>query len=153
MNKRKQAIIIIALIILIIQTCTLSVLASKGANEKQKNGKGQGKGGTNTLETGVYNNYQCTDPLSSIDWGMIEAGASKNMTCFIKNEGTTAMLLSLKTSNWNPKTAFKEITITWDYDGQPLNPSEVIQVLLTLSVLHTTDLTNFGVDITVVGSF
>ena len=58
----------------------------------------------------------------------------------------------MKTSNWNPKTAFKDITINWDYGGQPLNPDEVIQISLTLSVSDKTDLTKISVDIMIIGS-
>jgi len=152
MHKRTKTIIRITLLMLIIQSCTLSVLASNNANRKERKGKGQGKGGTNTVEISIYSDNQCSNPLSSIEWGTLELGSSKNTICFIKNEGNTVLFLSLKTSNWNPKTAFKDITVTWDYDGRSLNPSEVIQVSLTLSVADKTDLTNLSVDITIAGS-
>ena len=149
MHKSTKAIIIITLFILIIQTCTLSVLASGNPNGK---GKGQGKGATNTAEIGVYGDDQCINPIASISWGILEPGSSKNTVCYIKNEGNTALFLALKTSNWNPRKAFKDLTINWDYGGQSLNPDEVIQVTLTLSVSYKTDLTNLSVDITIIGS-
>ena len=103
-------------------------------------------------EIGVYSDDQCINQMSSISWGILEPGSSKNTVCYIKNEGNIVLFLALKTSNWNPKKAFKDITINWDYGGQSLNPDEVIQVTLTLSVSYKTDLTNLSVDITIIGS-
>ena len=152
MRNKTKTIIIITLLVLIIQTCTLSVLAANNQNAKEKKGKGQGKGVTDTIEIGIYSDDQCTNPMSSISWGMLEPGSSKNTICYIKNEGNTVLFLSLKTTNWKPKTAFKDITIDWDYGGQSLNPSEIIKVLITLSVSPKTDFTNLTVDITITGS-
>ncbi|UCC58609.1 MAG: hypothetical protein JSW14_01435 [Candidatus Bathyarchaeum sp.] len=152
MHNRTKAIIIITLLVLIIQVCTLSVLASNNPNGKEKEGKGQGKGATDRVIIGIYSDNQCTNPMSSISWGMLEPGSSKNIICYIKNEGNTVLFLSLKTSNWKPRTAFKDITIDWDYGGQSLNSAEIIQVTLTLSVSDKTDFTNLNVDIIIIGS-
>ena len=152
MHNRIKTILIITLIVLIIQSCTLSVLASNNPNGKEKKGKGQGKGVTDTIEIGIYSDNQCTTPMSSISWGMLEPGSSKYIICYIKNEGNTILYLSIKTSNWKPKTAFKDITIDWNYDGQSINPGEIIQVSITLFVSDKTDFTNLSVDITIIGS-
>ena len=54
MQKRTKAIIIITLLVLIIQTFTLSTLAANNADLKEKKGKGEGKGVTNTIESMVW---------------------------------------------------------------------------------------------------
>jgi hypothetical protein len=83
---------------------------------------------------------------------MLDPGANKNTTYYVRNEGNTILSLDLKTSNGRPRTAFKVGTINWDYDAQPLNPVETIQISLTLSVSDRTDRTNFCVDITTIVS-
>jgi hypothetical protein len=152
MHKRTKLTIILALFILIIQTFNITVLAAKNLNGKDNQGKGQSDGESNTSNFGIYADNQCTDTLSFIDWGTLNPGTNKNMVCFIKNEGSKPLLLSLKTSNWSPKTAFKDISVIWDYDGAPINPGEAIPVSLTLSTAHETDFTDLSVDITIVGS-
>jgi hypothetical protein len=152
MHKRTKLIIIFALFMLTIQTYNMTVLASKNPNGRGKGG-GQPKEETNTVaEIGIYADNQCTNPPSSIDWGILEPGSSKNTICFIKNEGNKDLLLALKTSNWNPKNAFKDIAVTWNYDRTILKPGYVIQVSLTLSTSYKTDFENLSVDITIVGS-
>jgi hypothetical protein len=100
----------------------------------------------------VYNDSGCTIPLPSMDWGVLEAGSSKNRTIYIKNEGNSPLMLSLSTSNWIPLSAANYITLTWDYGGQPLNSNQFIKVILMLvtsSAIH--GISSFTFDITIIG--
>jgi len=110
-------------------------------------------GTVKAIGVGVYWNNECTDPLSSIDWGILEPGSSKNVTCYIRNEGNSVSTLSMYASNWNPSNASDYLTLSWDYGGQSINPEDVAQVTFKLSVDASIDgITSFSFDITIVGS-
>jgi len=110
-------------------------------------------GTVKAIGVGVFWNNECTDPLSSIDWGILEPGSSKNVTCYIRNEGNSVSTLSMYASNWSPSNASDYLTLSWDYGGQSINPDDVVQVTFTLSVDASIDgITSFSFDITIVGS-
>jgi len=110
-------------------------------------------GTVKAIGVGVFWNNECTDPLSSIDWGILEPGSSKKVTCYIRNEGNSVSTLSMYASNWSPSNASDYLTLSWDYGGQSINPDDVTQVTFTLSVDASIDgITSFSFDITIVGS-
>jgi hypothetical protein len=108
-----------------------------------------------TIETfgvGVYQDKNCTNALTSFDWGMIEPGSVKNDTVYIRNEGNGEANLYLETTNWNPSNASNYITLSWNYANQTLKPNEAIQVTFTLSTSpNIIGMTNFNFDI-IIGS-
>ncbi len=101
----------------------------------------------------VYWDSSCGDPVGSIDWDLVEPGATKNTTVYIKNEGSAPVTLSLATDNWSPLNAPDHIGLTWDYGDQIINLDAVIQVTLSLSVSATIEgITTFSFDIVIIGS-
>jgi len=110
-------------------------------------------GTVEAIGVGVYRDNECVNVLSSVDWGVLEPGASKNVTFYIRNELSLVSTLSMYTSNWSPSNASDYLTLSWDYGGQAINPDEVIQVTFTLSVdAGIEGITNFSFDITIVGA-
>jgi len=106
-----------------------------------------------TVEIKVYWERKCVNEVSSIDWGIVEAGSSKNVTVYVKNTGDVTITLSLSTANWNPSSASSYITLGWDYDNQPIKRAKVIQVKLTLSLSqNTTGITDFSFDLIITGT-
>ena len=102
---------------------------------------------------GVYWDAGCTSVVSSVDWGLLEPGSTKNVTVFVRNEGKSVVTLSLNATDWNPSSAADYMTLSWDYVGQQLGPGEVIQVMLTLSISSSIKgITNFSFDIVITGS-
>jgi len=102
---------------------------------------------------GVYWDSDCTDRVSSIDWGTLTPGSLKNVVVYIQNEDMELIYLITSTTNWNPSKASDYITVRWDYDGQWMNPGENLQITLTLSVTRYIEgISNFSFDITVTGS-
>lgn len=102
---------------------------------------------------GVYWDSNCSIPVSSIDWGLVEPESASNLTFYIRNEGDDAVTLFLGAENWNPENASNYLTLKWDYAGQTINPSEVVQV--TLSLLASPgveDLTDFSFDVIISGT-
>lgn len=110
-------------------------------------------GTVNSIGVAIYSGIELSDPLVSIDWGNLRPGGNKTIPCYIQNMGETAEFLTLQTDNWTPLSATEYITLTWDYDEQPLNINEVIQVNLTLDIAVTIQgISTFFFDITIIGS-
>ena len=98
----------------------------------------------------VYYDSACTTVVSSIDWGVIEAGGSANTTVYVKNLGNIPVTLTLSTQNWSPPEAARYIEVGWDYDGRVLAPNEVLPVTLTLTVsANATNITDFSFEIVI----
>lgn len=107
-----------------------------------------GRGTVKAVGVGVFWDINCTNPVSFIDWGMVEPGSMNNVTVYVRNEGNVAASISLATENWNPSNAFDYLTLSWNYDGRQLNPLEVVQVTLTLTVSSSVQgITSFSFDI------
>jgi len=92
------------------------------------------RGDIDAINVGVYWNGNCSNPVSFVDWGSIEPGSVKNVSLFIRNEGTVAADLFLSTDNWSPSNASEFVMLSWDYSGQILDRFEIILVVLTLRV-------------------
>lgn len=97
---------------------------------------------------GVYWDYGCTRSVQEINWDTLFPGAKKNVTVFIRNQLQNAIYLMLNTSDWNPQSAFNYMILSWDYQGNALNPRSVVKVNLILAVKPTiTGITNFSFNI------
>ena len=111
------------------------------------------KGTVRVIGVGIYWDSDCNNKVSSIDWGPAEPGSTKNVTIYIRNEGNTAVALSLNTTNWEPPASSKYITLNWNYNGQIIDPNEVIQITLTLEISSSiSGIKNFNFDIIITGS-
>ena len=110
-------------------------------------------GTVEAVGVGVYQDNECITVLSSVDWGVLEPGASKNVTFYIRNELSSVSTLSMYTSNWSPSNASDYLTLTWDYGGQSIDVDDVVQVTFTLSVdASIVGITSFGFNITIAGN-
>jgi len=83
---------------------------------------------------GVYEDPDCTKPLTSIDWGVLDPGSSVHRTIYLKNLSNVAVVLALSTENWQPPEAATYIGLSWDYDGREFSPGEKLSVVLTLTI-------------------
>jgi hypothetical protein len=112
-----------------------------------------GRGTVKAVGVGVFWDSNCTNPVSFIDWGMVEPGSMNNVTVYVRNEGNVAAGLSLATENWNPSNASDYLALSWNYDGRQLNPLEVVQVTLTLAISSSVQgITSFSFDIIISAS-
>ncbi len=110
-------------------------------------------GSIKTIGVKVYSDSACTNEVSSIDWGTVEPGSTKDTTVYIKNTGNAAVTLSLGTENWSPSSASGYMKLTWNYDGQSISPNANVQTKLTLTVFaNATGVTSFSFDILITGS-
>ena len=105
------------------------------------------------IGVGVYWDPGLTSKTTTINWGLLDASAQRSLTFYMRNEGNTAITLTMLTSNWNPSTASSYMTLTWDYNGQTINAGATIQVTFTLTINGAvTGISNFGFDITIIGT-
>jgi uncharacterized membrane protein len=101
----------------------------------------------------IYQNEDLADRVTTINWGTLKPGDTKTYTIYISNKGNFPLTLSMSTSNWNPPSASDYLSLTWSYSGQTIRAGEAVQVTLTLTVNRSiSGLSNFGFDITTVGS-
>lgn len=141
----------ISTMVISVVTATLTVftLYSTGASPFQSVTV-PSTGSVTTIGVGVYWDSDYSNEVSSIDWGAVEAGSSKNVTVYIRNEGNTAATLNMTTENRNPVIAESYITFTWDYNEQIVDENSVIKAIFTLSVSpDTIGVTSFSFDIVV----
>jgi hypothetical protein len=107
-------------------------------------------GSVKGIGVGIYWDYACTNRTSSINWGLLDPGSNKTATVYVRNEGNAVATLSKATQNWNPPTASSYMTLNWNYAGQTLGVSQVLQIKLTLIVSSTiSGITSFSFDITI----
>lgn len=92
-------------------------------------------------------------PVTSISWGIVEPGEVKNVSCYIKNTSNVPIILTLKTDNYTPAEAEQYISLTWNYDEQPIPVDGYTPITFSLHVdPATTGITAFSFDITITGS-
>jgi len=102
---------------------------------------------------GVYKDVNLTILLTKIDWGIIEAGETKNFSAYIKNESNVPLSLAMSTESWEPANASSFITLSWNYKREliPINGS--VHMTFTLNVDSAiSGITNFSFTIAIVGN-
>jgi hypothetical protein len=94
----------------------------------------RGRTFSRTAGLGIYSDSACTKILTSLDWGAIASGNSAFQTVYIRNLGSSYLVLSMSTANWSPSNADGMIGLIWDREGFLLAPYRVTPATLTLSV-------------------
>jgi len=106
-----------------------------------------------TNEVGVYWNPACTDNVASIEWGTLAPGRMRDIRVYIRNEVDEPQFLFMSTENWDPSNASHYITLRWNYTRQRIDPDEVLEITLTLSVSrYIKGISNFRFNILIAGS-
>jgi hypothetical protein len=150
--KRTEVIVASATLVLIAYTLTLSIVGV-ALSSLQTSKVLSNTGTVKAIGVGVYSEYACINPVTSINWGTLEPGQTVNKTVYIKNTSNVPVTLSMITQNWNPSGASNYITCTWNSEGNPLNVNQVISAVLTLSVRsNITGVTDFSFNIVIIGS-
>lgn len=112
----------------------------------------RGTGSVKGVELGVYWDSECTDATSSLDFGLLAPGSSRNFSLYLRNKGDLDLNLSMTSENWDPANAANYITLTWNREGQQISPDGVIGCVVTLSVLEDVEgISSFGLDIIISG--
>jgi len=96
-----------------------------------------------------------------VNWGELTLGASENASFYVKSNSNVDVKLGLNVTNWTPPGIDKYLTISWDYNGTVLAPTQTILVTVNLEVASDGDfidflvensVTSFGFDMTVYAS-
>ena len=102
------------------------------------------------IDVEVHADPDCTVVLNSIDWGRLYPGESRNTTFYVQLFGNTPSTLGLSTYNFAPVAAEQYLALTWDYDSHVLNPGDVLEVTVTLTVSSSiTGIESFSFDVIV----
>jgi len=110
-------------------------------------------GSVKAINVEVFWDNECTQAVSSVDWGTPEPGESIENTVFVKNTGNAPMNLSQYTSGWNPVDAESYLTLSWDLEGMVISANEVLQAVLTLYVSSDiSGITDFAFNIIIEGT-
>ena len=101
----------------------------------------------------VFADANCLFPLSSIDWGSMSPGNNVTRVIYVKNTGEhLSLTLGLQTSGWVPVDAEDFLSLVWNQEGVKLMPGQVVAAVLTLRIPNNVvDITNFNVQITIIG--
>ena len=106
-----------------------------------------------SVDLGVYQEWGCTNNLTSVAWGTLSPGDTATRTIYVKNIGTAPITLTMTTTDWNPTNANGPITLTWDRENTILDAGSVIAATLTLSVSPSiSGITTFNMDVVITGT-
>lgn len=138
---------------LVVCTVALTILTVTTTGLLSVNQTISSTGAVTAINVGVYSDSDCTNELTSIDWGTISPGNSENKTIYLKNTGNAQITLSMTTTNWTPASADEPVSLLWDKENVKLNPNQVATATLTLSISESIDgITNFSFDIVITGT-
>jgi hypothetical protein len=149
MSMAMQKVHVGAILAIAMTGIVASVLATSllVANQRFPN-----SGLVKAVGVGVYWDSAFTSNVTSIDWGYLTPGSTANRTVYIKNNGDIREMLNMTTSNWS-SGAYGKITLTWDREGQVLDPGSSVQAVLTLSVSsNISSVTSFSFNIIIAGT-
>lgn len=108
-------------------------------------------GSITSINVEIFNNYECTEPCTNINWGIITPGESTHKTIYIKNTGNKPITLFMRAENWIPINAEAYLSLTWDKENFNLNPDEIVTTTITLEIaqdINSIDDFNFDIIIT-----
>jgi hypothetical protein len=138
---------------LVVCTVALTILTMTTTGLLSVNQTISSTGAVTAINVGVYSDSTCTNELTSIDWGTISPGNSKDITIYLKNTGNAQITLSMTTTNWTPVSADGPVTLLWDKENAKLNPDQVATATLTLSISESINgIINFSFDIVITGT-
>lgn len=143
--QRSQVIAIYAVVAsVLLVTAILAVLTVQWSM--------QGTGSIRGVGLGVYWDPECTNATSSLDFGLLTPGSSRDFDLYLRNEGDLDLNLSMTSENWDSANATDYLTLTWDREGQQIIPDEVIACVITLYVSEDIEgISSFSLDIIVSG--
>jgi hypothetical protein len=135
----------------VISLATVSGLAVSGLLTVSKTLSSSGS--VKAINVEVYWDFECTQIVDSINWGVPSPGDTVNRNIFVKNTGNAPLNLSLTTASWTPAEAESNLFTSWDGEGISVGSGEVVAVTLTLEVSEdVTGITDFSFTVIIEGS-
>jgi hypothetical protein len=101
---------------------------------------------------GIYRDQNCLSKVSSIDWGSLTPGESRNAKVYVRNESNQTLFLSVTPQNWNPVSASNCLCFSWTIGNSKMEKGEIAEVTLILYVsLYASGVTTFSFEIIFTG--
>jgi hypothetical protein len=144
--------LIVAMITLLVSAAVSFVLRKTG------NMKIPSIGNIVTVDTIAYSDKDLQNKTTSVDWGVVTLGSSKNVTLYLRSLSNVKTTLHLNSSKWTPQNISQFMNLSWNYNGTTIDAGGTIMVILTLSVsssesfidyLITNDVTSFSFNIVI----
>jgi hypothetical protein len=85
-------------------------------------------------QIGVYWDKTCTHKVTSITWGTLMPGNTKEIIVYARNEGNEISHLKLSSTGWIPTNAPNYLTFTWSSEKTRIAIGETVKVKQSLRV-------------------
>jgi hypothetical protein len=109
-------------------------------------------GHVTAINLGVYTDSSCSENLTSINWGSLSPEDVIYKAIYVKNTGNSPVNIQMTTDSWNPVEASGPIILAWNKENVVLNPGEVAEATLTLTVAaDISGINDFSFDIIIMG--
>ena len=86
------------------------------------------------IEVTGYLYANSTGLLTDLDWDPIPPGENDTRIIYAISTGTIPAVLNLTTADWSSANAEANVTLTWNLEGETIDPDEVLEATLTLAV-------------------
>lgn len=87
-----------------------------------------------TGSVGIYWDAGCTKTVSSIDWGVLSPGQTKEVVVYARNEGNQSILLTVTTANYSPANASEYLNFNWTCITTRIAVNKTVQVTQILYI-------------------
>lgn len=149
MTMRKATVA--SVVVIVIMGLIASALSAVVATRTISNSAGRTR--ALVVGVGVYSDNACATALSTISWGNMNPSYAKTYAMYVRNEGNVPVTLNMAVRNWNPASASRYITLTWNKKNYVLPAGQVVQAVLTLTVSSSVKgVTSFRFDLTITGT-
>lgn len=110
-------------------------------------------GTVKTIGVNAFLDSECTNPVTSLEWGILQPGNTISKSFYLLNQGNAPAVLQLYAENWNSYNAEQYLVLSWNYGSQSISPGEAIYVTFTLYVSpNISGVTDFNFDVVIVAS-
>jgi hypothetical protein len=127
-----KTIIIFAFISILLFVASGYIFGFLGPANPQGLGLNSNESSENVVVS-LYEDENCTQILTTLDWGFLAPGDSAMYLIYLQNNGTVnATLDFFSTRNHDPPDLSNYMSLSWNYTGQILEPNEVIPIKFDL---------------------
>jgi hypothetical protein len=85
------------------------------------------------INLGIYSDYGCTTPITTVSWGTVTPGTQVTQTIYVKNTGNIGENLTMAINTWSPANAGTYLTIAWSPVLSTLATGQSTSATLTLA--------------------
>lgn len=151
-KKRKKIMLLLFVVAsLVLNLFLLSTISGQLSTRIQMYSYGSIK--VQTAGVAVYRDSSCTTKVSSVPWGTLTPGSTGRYSIYVRNEGAIPLSLFVDTANWSPSNAANYMILSSNYGGQTIEPNQVIQITLRLTVSQSiSGISTFSFDIVLTGT-